>query len=170
MSGAHVRGALVCGPAAAALAVVLDPEQIAAELRERGYSGRWIAEAAAAVEAIHYEGRVVARAMLDRRRHQPGSANGTQTGSVSVPQRETVASSEAMTTASAARTLSMSEGYVRRLARRGDLPARRDGRDWLLNVDAVNELALARAGQGTAARRGRRPSPPQTNTTTDEVH
>jgi len=46
---------------------------------------------------------------------------------------------EPYTAAEAAFEMKVTEGHVRRLARKGDLRAEKHGRDWLIPADAVED-------------------------------
>jgi excisionase family DNA binding protein len=75
------------------------------------------------------------------------SADGTN----QVPTLVEVSLSTAMemSTINAAGELGVSTSYVTRLARRGDLPARKSGRDWLFDETAVR--AYGRRGEEARA-------------------
>jgi excisionase family DNA binding protein len=158
----HIRGALISGPAAHALARVLDREEITARLTAKGYGERWRELVLRTLEAIESEAgtwRLEAEEHL-RREREVSSANGT----TAVPQDGAEQSSGAMTltdtttVGDAAVTLGCSDSYVRRLARRGVLPGRRDGNEWHLDAAAVADRAARRTpGRRAVSSDQRRP-------------
>ncbi len=142
MKPPHVQGAMISGPAAYALARVLDPRKVADDLADKGYDNRWRDLARLAIDAIHIE---AARWRSDAKEHLARAASAR--GPEQVPKEGELSSSQAMesiTTSQAANILGVSSRRVRTLAARGDIPGKRSGRDWRLEGAAVAALATER--------------------------
>lgn len=150
---ARVAGVLIDGQAAYALSRVLDEQDIAERLAEAGYA-KWAPRALAVINEIHVEGEAWAR--VARRQAQRGSASGPVQRE-SVPKQgsmpEPGPSLTVMSVTEAANALHVSPGYVRRLARNGELPGRRNGRDWELDAAAVAARAASNGTAGSPAGR-----------------
>lgn len=137
---ASIRGALVAGHTAYALAVVVDRYEIAKRLDACGASPHLRAQVLDVLDAIDLEAETWRSTQAPH--IQPlASASGIRNGQPP----EVPSTSNAMTCSQAAAQLKVSTRQVRALAAAGRLPGRRHGRDWLLERAGVNAYAATRA-------------------------
>ena len=137
---AFVRNcALLGGREAWLLSRVVRADEVERRLRAAGFGEAHVEPVMDALAAVHAAGNAWHAEMTER---------AAARGSAALPQAEgpppSPAMTETVTTREAAALLGRSERRVRQLIDCGDLPARRRGRDWLVDRAAATALAAAK--------------------------